>query len=122
MAERRVKAKGNRSHRSNESYSRLSAAARRQAKAPYVLRLCVAGATPRSAEAIRNVTALCEKHLKGRYKLDIIDLYQHPILAVEEGVIAAPTLVKKLPMPLRRLIGDMSDLERVLVGLDIKKQ
>jgi len=100
----------------------LKAASRRQAKSQYVLRLCVAGATPRSAAAIQNVTALCEKHLKGRYTLDIVDVYQKPILAVDEGVIAAPTLVKKLPLPLRRLIGDMSDEERVLVGLDLKKR
>ena len=106
--------------RATPEKSRLAAASRRQAKASYVLRLCVAGATPRSAAAIRNVTALCDKHLKGRYKLDIVDVYQRPILAVEEGILAVPTLVKKMPLPLRRLIGDMSDIERVLVGLDVK--
>jgi len=102
--------------------AKLAAAARREAKRHYTLRLCVAGASPRSAAAIKNVTALCEQHLKGRYTLDIVDIYQKPILAVEEGVLAAPTLVKKLPLPLRRLIGDMSRSERVLVGLDIKKK
>jgi len=99
---------------------KLAAASRRGAKQHYVLRLCVAGASPRSAAAIRNVTALCEEHLKGRYTLNVIDIYQKPILAVEEGVLAAPTLVRKMPLPLRRLIGDMSNEERVLVGLDIK--
>ena len=100
----------------------LAAESRRATKQHYVLRLCVAGATPRSAAAIKNVTELCEQYLKGRYRLDIVDIYQNPILAVGEGVLAVPTLVKKLPLPLRRLIGDMSDLDQVLVGLDVKKR
>jgi circadian clock protein KaiB len=75
--------------------------------------------TTRSARAIENLQVLCQKHLPGRYELQVIDVYQQPELARTEQVVAIPTLIKKLPLPLRRLIGDMSDEERVLVGLDI---
>ncbi len=90
------------------------------ARKKYVLKLYVAGITPRSSTAIRSITALCEEHLKGRYELEIIDLYQRPTLAKGEQILAAPTLVKKLPVPLRRFIGDMADKERILVGLDLQ--
>ncbi len=86
----------------------------------YVLRLYVAGMTPRSQEAVRRVTAICEEHLAGRYDLQIVDLYQQPVLAEGEQIIAAPTLIKKLPLPLRRLIGSMADEQKVLVGLDLR--
>lgn len=86
----------------------------------YVLRLYVAGATPRSTEAIVNIKKICEEHLKGRYELEVIDIYQQPVLAKGEQIIAAPTLVKKLPLPLRRFIGSMYDIDRILVGLDLK--
>lgn len=86
----------------------------------YVLRLYVAGATPRSTEAILNIKKICEEHLKGRYELEVIDLYQQPTLAKGEQIIAAPTLVKKLPPPLRKFIGSMHDVDRILVGLDLK--
>jgi circadian clock protein KaiB len=86
----------------------------------YVLRLYVAGITPRSSVAIRTVTQICEEHLKDRYDLEIIDIYQKPTLAKGEQIIAAPTLIKKLPSPLRRIIGDMANKERVLVGLDLR--
>ncbi len=89
-------------------------------KETYVLRLYVAGLTPRSTEAIANVRKICESHLKGRYQLEVVDIYQQPKLAQGEQIIAAPTLVKKLPLPLRRLIGDLSDKERVLIGLDLR--
>jgi circadian clock protein KaiB len=85
----------------------------------YILRLYVAGMTSRSARAVENVRAFCERHLEGRYDLQVIDVYQQPALARSEQLIAAPTLIKKLPLPLRRLIGDMSNEDRVLVGLDI---
>jgi circadian clock protein KaiB len=85
----------------------------------YVLRLYVAGAASRSKEAIANIRAICEQHLPDDYDLQVIDLYQEPVLASEQQVIAAPTLVKELPLPLRRLIGDMSDPAIVLVGLDL---
>ncbi len=85
----------------------------------YILKLYVTGMTSRSARAIENLHLVCEKYLAGRYELQIIDVYQQPGLARTEQVVAIPTLIKKLPLPLRRLIGDMSDEERVLVGLDI---
>ncbi len=86
----------------------------------FVLRLYVAGITPRSSDAIASVTAVCEEHLAGRFELEIIDIYQQPILAKGEQIVAAPTLVRKLPLPLRRLIGDMSQKERILVGLELR--
>jgi circadian clock protein KaiB len=85
----------------------------------YILKLYVAGMTSRSTRAVENVRAFCEKHLEGRYDLQVIDVYQQPALARTEQLIAAPTLIKKLPQPLRRLIGDMSNEERILVGLDL---
>jgi circadian clock protein KaiB len=86
----------------------------------YILRLYVTGLTPRSTKAIANVKGICEKYLQGRYELEVIDIYQQPKLAQGEQIIAAPTLIKKLPLPLRRLIGDMSDTEKFLVGIDLK--
>ena len=88
----------------------------------YVLRLFVAGATRRSAHALEAVKDLCEQYLPGRYTLEVIDVYQQPIIAKEGQIIATPTLVKEFPKPLRRLVGSMSDRERVLVGLDIREQ
>jgi circadian clock protein KaiB len=85
----------------------------------YVLRLYVTGMTPRSTKAIENIKKICEEHLKGRYDLEIIDIYQQPTLAEGEQIIAAPTLIKKLPLPLRRFIGDMSMTEKILLGLDL---
>jgi circadian clock protein KaiB len=86
----------------------------------YVLRLFITGMTPNSKRAVENVKQICEQYLKGRYELEVIDIYQQPELAQEEQIIAAPTLIKKLPGPLRRLIGDMSNTEKVLVGLDLR--
>jgi circadian clock protein KaiB len=86
----------------------------------YGLRLYVAGMTRRSARAIANIKEICEEHLKGRFALEVIDIYQQPLLAEGDQIIAVPTLLKKLPPPLRRLIGDLSDRERVLIGLDLK--
>jgi circadian clock protein KaiB len=88
----------------------------------YVLRLYVTGSTPRSLRAIADVRQFCEEYIYGRYDLEVIDLYQQPQLAEGEQIIAAPTLIKKLPLPLRRIIGDMSQSERVLVGLDLRRK
>ena len=85
----------------------------------YVLRLYVAGMTPRSLAAISSIKNICEEHLKGRYEIEVIDVYQHPELATEQQVVAAPTLIKTLPLPLRKFIGRLSDKERILQGLDI---
>jgi circadian clock protein KaiB len=85
----------------------------------YVLRLYVTGMTPRSARAVKNLQAICDEYLAGRYDLEVIDIYQQPVLTRGEQIIAAPTLVKKLPLPMRRIIGDMSNRDRVLLGLDL---
>jgi circadian clock protein KaiB len=100
----------------------LEAAGRTPEARHYTLRLYVAGLTPRSQEAIRTVTAICEGHLAGHYALEVIDLYQHPQLAKDEQIIATPTLLKKLPLPLRKIIGNMADLDKVLVGLDLRSK
>ena len=85
----------------------------------YVLRLYVTGVTPNSVRAIKNLKALCEEYLQGRYDLEIIDIYKQASLAKGEQIVAVPTLVKRLPLPLRRLVGDLSQTDRVLLGLDI---
>jgi len=101
---------------------RKKAAAPRQTKAKYLLRLYVTGTTGKSVRAIQNVRRICEEHLQGLYDLEVVDIYKNLPLARGDQIIAAPTLIKRLPAPLRRLIGDMSDEQRVLVGLDIRPQ
>ncbi|HZQ70797.1 MAG TPA: circadian clock KaiB family protein [Terriglobales bacterium] len=86
----------------------------------YVLRLYVTGATSSSRRAILNINSICSEHLQGRYDLEVIDIHQKPTLAKDEQIVAAPTLIKHLPLPLRRIIGDLSDRDRVLFGLDLK--
>jgi circadian clock protein KaiB len=86
----------------------------------YELRLYVAGVTPHSQRAIKSVTEVCRRNLDGRYTLQVIDIYQQPALAKGEQIIAAPTLIKQLPPPLRKLIGSMADTEKLLVGLDLR--
>jgi len=86
----------------------------------YVLRLYVTGTTPKSMRAIENIKKICEEHLEGRYELEVIDIYQKPALAIGEEIIAVPTLVKKLPLPLRRVIGDLSATVQVHFGMDVK--
>jgi circadian clock protein KaiB len=95
---------------------------RRRGEERYVLRLYVTGMTPRSTEAISAIKQLCEERLEGRYDLEVIDIYQHPQLAQDEQIVAVPTLVKELPAPLRRLIGNLSDRDRVLFGLDLRAE
>jgi circadian clock protein KaiB len=86
----------------------------------YAMKLYVTGATPRSSRAIANLRRLCEAYLPGQYVLDVIDVYQQPALAREGQIIAAPTLIKTMPLPLRRFIGDMSNTHNLLSGLDIR--
>jgi circadian clock protein KaiB len=86
----------------------------------YSLRLYITGQTPRSSASVRNLRKVCDEYLEGRFELEVIDVYQRPELAKEAQIIAAPTLVKRLPLPLRRLVGDLSNERQVLLGLDIK--
>jgi circadian clock protein KaiB len=86
----------------------------------YNLRLYVAGQTPKSITALANLKMICEKHLAGRYHIEVIDLIEHPQLAAGDQILAVPTLVRRLPEPLKRIIGNLSNMERVLVGLDLR--
>jgi circadian clock protein KaiB len=88
----------------------------------YRLRLYVAGQTPKSLAAMANLRKVCEQHLAGRYEIEVIDLMQNPRLAAGDQILAIPTLVRRLPSPLKRIIGDLSNTEKVLVGLDIRPQ
>ena len=88
-------------------------------KEMYVFRLYVTGMTPKSLHAIENIRKICEENLQGRFELEVIDVYQHPELARKEQIVAAPTLIKKLPLPLRKFIGDMSEKDKILIGLKI---
>ena len=105
-------------HEATTAFEEAISRERRQEK--YVLRLYVAGPQAKSSRAMANVRKFCEEHLAGRYELEVIDLYKNPILAKGEQIVAVPTLIKELPSPLRKLIGDMSDFERILVGLDLR--
>jgi circadian clock protein KaiB len=87
----------------------------------YELRLYIAGQTPKSVNALNNITRYCEEFLKGKYKIEIIDLLETPQLAEGDQIFAIPTLVRKVPEPIRKIIGDLSDKEKVLVGLNIRK-
>ncbi|MFL6274697.1 MAG: circadian clock KaiB family protein [Blastocatellia bacterium] len=95
-------------------------AASRAAKAEYKLRLYVAGQTEKSLTAFANLKRICETHLAGRYDIEVVDLLLNPKLAAGDQILAVPTLVRKLPQPIKKIIGDLSNEERVLVGLDVK--
>jgi circadian clock protein KaiB len=103
----------------------IAAAMKRRAKEPevepeYLLRLFISGFTPRSQRAIDNLNSICERYLAGRYRIEVIDLYQSPGMAHDEQIIAIPTLLKVRPLPEQRVIGDLSQVERVLHGIGIK--
>ena len=98
----------------------LKVAALKRAK--YILRLYVIGSSPRSMKAVYNLKKICEEHLPDDYELEVIDIYENPTAAREEQIIAAPTLVKKLPSPLRKFVGDLSNTQKILVGLDLYKR
>ena len=97
----------------------FEAALREKGKEQYLLRLYIAGNNHRSQAAVENIKKICEEHLKGRYELEVIDIYQNTPGDTADPIVAAPTLIKKLPLPLRRIIGDMTMKEKVLVGLDL---
>ena len=88
----------------------------------YRLRLYVAGMTPKSVQALRNLKQICEEHLEGRYEIEVIDLLENPQLAKGDQILALPTLVRRLPEPIKKIIGDLSNKERVLVGLDLQER
>jgi circadian clock protein KaiB len=94
----------------------------RAQRATYVLRLYVNRSTLKSQRAVVNLKRVCEEYLKGLYHLEVIDIRRHPNLARDEQIVAVPTLIKRLPLPLRRLVGDMSDLSRVILGLDLRRR
>jgi circadian clock protein KaiB len=96
--------------------------ASRPRQGKYLLRLYVSRSTLKSKVAVENIKRVCEEHLKGRYHLEVIDIHDQAGLARDEQIVAVPTLIKRLPRPLQRLVGDMSDLNRVLLGLDLKVQ
>lgn len=100
----------------------FAASMRRAPEGPesFVLRLYVAGQTPKSVRAFENLKRLCEEHLSERYRIEIVDLLQNPQLARGDQIVAVPTLVRQLPQPMRKIIGDLSNTERVLVGLDLR--
>ena len=104
----------------NAARAAFELASQRPPAERYVLRLYVSGMTPRSSRAIKNLQDICDEYLEGRYDLEVVDIYQQPVLTKGEQIIAAPTLVKKLPLPMRRIIGDMSNRDRVLLGLDLR--
>lgn len=99
-----------------------SAPAAASGRKAWDLRLYVAGQTPKSVVAFGNLKKLCEEHLKGQYRIEVIDLLLHPELARGDQILAIPTLVRKLPEPIKKIIGDLSNTERVLVGLDLRPQ
>ncbi len=92
-----------------------------RSSATWNLRLYVAGQTPKSIRAFANLKVMCEEHLKGRYQIEVVDLRAHPQLARGDQIVAIPTLVRRLPPPLRTIIGDLSNTARLLVGLDLRK-
>jgi circadian clock protein KaiB len=102
--------------RSTEAAER---ALRKAQKQKYFLCLYVTGMTSKSTRAVENIKKVCDQYLAGRYELKVVDIYQQPMLAKREHIVAVPTLIKKLPIPLRRLIGDLADTEQVLLGLDL---
>lgn len=102
--------------------SRTSGSKSRGVRAPdaWTLRLYVAGQTPRSQQAMHNLQKICEAHLDGKYRIEVVDLVSNPKLARDDQIVAVPTLVRRLPLPIRKVIGDLSNTERVLVGLQLR--
>ncbi len=121
MATSKRSAPSRRSNTNNGTREDISASLpRRRTKALWELRLYVAGMTPTSIRAFENLKKLCEEHLHGLYSIQVIDLLERPMLARGDQIIAVPTLVRRLPTPVKKIIGDLSNTERVLVGLDLR--
>jgi circadian clock protein KaiB len=107
---------------SEESGRKLPESAKKNKRKLWWLRLYVAGQTPRSLTAFQNLKKICDEHLKGEYEIEVIDLLKNPQLAKGDQIVAIPTLVRNLPPPVKKIIGDLSNFDRVLVGLDIKER
>ncbi len=105
-----------------DSTSAFEEALERVEKGKYILKLYIAGMNPKSLAAVENIRRICDEQLPGRCQLDVIDIYQQPILATNGQIVAAPTLVKELPPPLKKLVGSMADIDRVLLGLDLQSR
>ena len=121
MATSKQSARSKRSNTSNSTHAASSAGPpRRRSKALWELRLYVAGMTPTSIRAFENLKKLCEEHLHGIYSIQVVDLLERPMLAHGDQIIAVPALVRRLPTPVKKIIGDLSNTERVLVGLDLR--
>jgi circadian clock protein KaiB len=105
-----------------DSIAAFEEALNKTGEGKYVLRLYVAGMGPKSVKAIENIKRICEEYMPGRYQLEVIDIYQYPLFAKDGQIVAAPTLIKELPPPLREIIGSMSDTERARVGMDLKSK
>ncbi len=103
-----------------KTVKRLKSGSPRRSAKLWQLRLYVAGQTPKSLTAFSNLKKICEDHLKGRYRIEVLDLLEQPQLAKGDQILASPTLVRKLPQPVRKILGDLSNTERVLVGLDLR--
>ena len=118
-----MKAKLKSSRKSKPKISASATTSKRtgkQAITRYALRLYITGQTPRSRQSVENLRALCDKYIPGQFDLEVVDIYQQPAMAAAGQIIAAPTLIKSMPLPLRRLVGDFSDQNRVILGLDIR--
>ncbi len=111
---------GKNSTRKLSATDAMEQALARQSKEKYILKLYITGMNRRSQEALHNLKKICREYLGDNYELEVIDIYQQPTLAKGDQIIAVPTLVKKLPVPLRRLIGDLSQIDRIILGLDLK--
>jgi circadian clock protein KaiB len=116
----KTKGKSSRKPKTNAPAKRTRSRAAKKPVKRYALRLYITGQTPRSRQSVQNLRALCDKHIPGQFDLEVIDIYQQPAMAAAVQIIAAPTLIKSMPLPLRRLVGDFSDQDRVILGLDIK--
>ena len=106
----------------NDIEKQLDRALKKRKTGKYILHLYVAGLSPRSLQAIENIKKICETHLKGNFELKVQDIYQKPFAARNGQILAVPTLIKKLPAPLRRFVGDMSNTKKLLVGLELKSK
>jgi circadian clock protein KaiB len=116
----KTKTKSSRKPKTKAAAKRMRGRAAKKPVTRYALRLYITGQTPRSRQSVENLRALCDKYIPNQFDLEVIDIYQQPAMAAAGQIIAAPTLIKSMPLPLRRLVGDFSDQNRVILGLDIK--